>query len=176
LQNLYLHPRHVSSLVTRRGLCPAPSFTCAAVISNLVNPAFIFVPLLALLGVCSIYCMISDLERDCKRCRAVVCLVKPNTYYLNNHLLEGIGYYHAVYKCWFPHPWNEFREGQGYYWNGRWNFDPDSSEAAKSMPGFEEIGRVNALWCSLDPERHRIYLHAVKRFGPGLASGRPRDR
>ena len=49
----------------------------------------------------------------------------PGIEYPNNHHVMGVGYYHAASQRWFPYPWNEYREGQGYYWNETWNATPD---------------------------------------------------
>ena len=103
-------------------------------------------------------------------------IVRGDTVYYNNHHVEGVGYYHAARGRWFEHPWNEFREAQGYYWYGDWHPEPAPPGTVRSIPEKGEASRVNALWCALDPERQDLYQQAVKRFGFGIAEGRREGR
>jgi hypothetical protein len=128
-----------------------------------------FVPFAVLFG---FILLVISLHIARARAQQAVTIVWSDVSYPNNHFVDGAGYYHAAYHRWFPHPWNEFREGQGYYWNGDWHLDPDQTFANDSRPGTEEIQRVNALWCASNPSRHRAYLKAVKRFGFGISEGR----
>ncbi len=86
--------------------------------------------------------------------------------------MEGVGYYDAGYRRWFPYMWNEFRESQGYFWAGIWQPAPDQRCVAESLPEPEEITRVNTLWNKADPGRHANFQEVVERFGFGIADGR----
>jgi hypothetical protein len=81
----------------------------------------------------------------------------------------GVGYYHAASLRWFPHPWNEYREGRGYYWNGIWNSTPDQRMVQKSTPPVSEVERVNQEWRKADPDRTRQFWEIVDREGFGTA-------
>ena len=95
--------------------------------------------------------------------------VQPGVEYPNNHHVMGVGYYHAASQRWFPQPWNEYREGRGYYWNGVWNAAPDQRMVPKSMPSAAEIERVNQEWRKADPDRTRQFWDTVEHEGFGTA-------
>jgi hypothetical protein len=103
-----------------------------------------------------------------------ITIVWQGVKYLNNHYFAGVGYYHAAHRGWFACPWNEFREGQGYYWAGTWHADPDQALVKDSEPDIQEISRVNELWCTMDPKRSADFQSAVQRFGFGISQGRHR--
>jgi hypothetical protein len=92
--------------------------------------------------------------------------------YANNHRVIEAGYYHATSGMWHERPWNEYREGQGYYWDGGWHAEPDQRQVASSTPQPGEVERVNALWFAADPERLRKYNEEVERSGFGDSTGR----
>src|SRR6267154_2747389 len=69
---------------------------------------------------------------------ASMSAVNAGVEYPNNHHVLGVGYYHAASQRWFPQPWNEYREGRGYYWNGNWNSTPDQRMVLKSTPPLAE--------------------------------------
>jgi|SRR3954470_5684772 hypothetical protein len=95
--------------------------------------------------------------------------VNPDVEYPNNHHVMGVGYYHAAAQRWCPNPWNEYREGRGYYWNGTWNPTPDQSMVPKSMPEASEVERVNREWRRADPDRTRQFWDTVEHEGFGTA-------
>jgi hypothetical protein len=99
-------------------------------------------------------------------------VVEPGKEYPNNHHVLGVGYYHATHWCWHPLPWNEFREGEGYYWDGKWHEQPDDRHVASSQPSLEEVLRVNEAWRKADPQRASDFWNDVDRFGFGTAIGR----
>jgi hypothetical protein len=105
-----------------------------------------------------------------------ICIVQADTFYQNNHHVEGVGYYHAGGHRWFEHPWNEFREGLGYYWYGTWHTEPAPQGCVSSKPEPKEASRVNSMWCAQNPERQKRYVKAVRLFGFGLAEGRREGR
>jgi hypothetical protein len=95
--------------------------------------------------------------------------VKPGVEYPNNHHVMGVGYYHAASQSWFTHPWNEYREDRGYYWNGTWNPVPDQRMVLKSVPPASEVDRVNRAWRKADPDRTGRFWETVEREGFGTA-------
>jgi hypothetical protein len=96
-------------------------------------------------------------------------VVNPGIEYPNNHHVIGVGYYHAASEKWFPHPWNEFREGRGYYWNGNWNLAPDQRMILNSTPPLIEVERVNKEWRKADPDRMARFWETVEHEGFGTA-------
>jgi hypothetical protein len=96
-------------------------------------------------------------------------VVKPGVEYPNNHHVLGVGYYHAASQRWFPQPWNEYREGRGYYWNGTWNPAPDQRMVLKSTPPVSEVERVNQEWRKAGPDRTREFWETVEHEGFGTA-------
>lgn len=95
--------------------------------------------------------------------------VNPGLEYPNNLHVMGVGYYHAASQRWFRYPWNEYREGLGYYWNGMWNPTPDQRMVLKSMPSATEVERVNQEWRKADPDRARQFWETVEHEGFGTA-------
>ncbi len=96
-------------------------------------------------------------------------IVRPEIEYPNNHHVFGVGYYHAASKRWFMYPWNEFREGRGYFWDGAWQKSPDQRLVQKSGPDDAEIDRVNSLWRKADPDLTEKFWKEVERDGFGTA-------
>ena len=108
-----------------------------------------------------------------KRRFANATIVNGGVDYPNNHHVLGVGYYHAASRQWFANPWNEFREQQGYYWNGCWHPEPDQRTITRSMPNETEVTRVNHLWREADPDAMQRFWANVERFGFGRAVNRP---
>jgi hypothetical protein len=98
--------------------------------------------------------------------------VKKNKEYPNNHHVPDVGYYHATAGLWHERPWNEYREGQGYYWDGSWHAEPDQRQVLFSVPKQGEVERVNEMWFAANPERVRRYQEEVERSGFGSSNGR----
>lgn len=96
-------------------------------------------------------------------------IVSRDVEYPNNHHVIGVGYYHANAQQWFPHPWNEYREGRGYYWAGAWHATPDQQVTLKSVPPAAEIDRVNQEWRNADPDRAKRFWDTVEHQGFGTA-------
>jgi hypothetical protein len=99
-------------------------------------------------------------------------IVRYDGCYPNNHHVLGVGYYHAAGGSWHVHPWNEFREGMGYFWDGEWHAEPDIRQVAASVPKPGEIDRVNSVWRAAGPGRAEKFWSDVDRFGFGTAIGR----
>jgi hypothetical protein len=104
-----------------------------------------------------------------RRKLASMTVVNAATEYPNNHHVLGVGYYHAASRMWFSHPWNEYREDRGYYWNGAWNPLADQRMVARSTPLPDEVMRVNQEWRKVDPERARRFWSLVEHEGFGTA-------
>ena len=100
---------------------------------------------------------------------AKMSVVQPGVEYPNNHHVMGVGYYHVASQRWFPHPWNEYRENRGYYWNGTWNMTPDQRMVLKSPALVSEVERVNQAWRKADPDRSRRFWETVEHEGFGTA-------
>lgn len=118
---------------------------------------------LALIGL-----FILGLVQDARK-YANVSVVQAGVEYPNNHHVMGVGYYHAASGMWFSHPWNEYREDQGYYWDGGWHAEPDQRMVLKSLPVQVEVERVNREWRKADPDRMRRFWQVVEREGFGTA-------
>ncbi|WP_133795420.1 hypothetical protein [Prosthecobacter fusiformis] len=95
--------------------------------------------------------------------------VREGTEYPNNHHLLGVGYFHAAAGVWFVHPWNEFREGLGFFWEGEWHPEPDLRQVLPSLPAAGEVERANAAWRKADPDRMAQFWGRVERGGFGTA-------
>jgi hypothetical protein len=98
--------------------------------------------------------------------------VDPGKEYPNNHHVLGVGYYHATDRRWHVSPWNEFREGLGYYWDGDWHETPDIRQVASSVPDADEILRVNEAWRKAGPRVTADFWADVDRHGFGTAIAR----
>jgi hypothetical protein len=103
---------------------------------------------------------------------SAMTVVTEGVEYPNNHHVFGVGYYHATDRRWNLHPWNEFREGQGFYWDGVWRERPDQRQVAASIPDPAEIVRVNEAWRKADPDKMKAFWSTVDRFGFGTAVNR----
>ena len=62
---------------------------------------------------------------------------------LNNFHLEGVGYYHAESRDFFPHPYGFEKDGK-YFVNGLWQATPGSGNVADSRPSPEALKKVEA--------------------------------
>ena len=111
--------------------------------------------------------VISSVRR--RRKLATMTIVSPGVEYPTNHHIMGVGYYHAGVNKWSPHPWNEYREDRGYYWEGAWHTTPDQRILLKSVPSTSEVDRVNQEWRNADPDRSRQFWNTVEYQGFGTA-------
>lgn len=62
---------------------------------------------------------------------------------LNNFHLEGVGYYHAAARDFFPHPYG-FEQNGKWYVNGVWQARPGPDSVADSRPTPEALKKVEA--------------------------------
>ena len=113
--------------------------------------------------------LVSWLNRGYRHRFDSLVIVKQGVAYPNNFHVLGVGYYHAASRVWHPHPWNEFREGRGYYCDGKWQSEPDQRMVASSEPDPQEIPRVNKAWRNADPDRAAQFWETVDREGFGTA-------
>lgn len=104
-----------------------------------------------------------------RRKLATMTVVSPGVEYPNNHHVMGVGYYHAAAQRWLSHPWNEYRENRGYYWDGAWHATPDQRMVLKSTPSASEVDRVNQEWRNADPDRAQRFWNTVEQQGFGTA-------
>jgi len=125
---------------------------------------FVFPVIIALFFVAIIF---SNVLRGRKYAKLTV--VSPGVEYPNNYHVLGVGYYHAAAQRWFQHPWNEYREGRGYYWEGIWREAPDQRVVLKSIPAASEVERVNQKWRDADPDRAQRFWDTVEQEGFGTA-------
>ena len=45
--------------------------------------------------------------------------------YTNNFYVQGVGYYHAPFRAWYPLPYNHFdAKSQQYFYGGQWSSQP----------------------------------------------------
>lgn len=55
--------------------------------------------------------------------------------YTNNHSAQGLGYYHAPFRAWFPLPYNHYDPEKKLYFNGgQWTANPHESITNISPP------------------------------------------
>ena len=96
-------------------------------------------------------------------------IVLPDVRYPDNHHVPGVGYYHAAFGRWYPLPWNEFREGKGFYYGGEWHADPAPATPEMTVPDAEHIHEVNLRWRQACPEKMGGIWDDVERNGFGQA-------
>ena len=61
------------------------------------------------------------------------CVAADRTY-SNNEYIPGVGYYHAPYHAWFPHPYNYHDPARGYFAGGLWQALPWALAFSQSRP------------------------------------------
>ena len=149
-------------------LCAGVSLSIMNSMLAYTDPVFFFLWCCVVFGALGVLVSVIQSHRR-QRKYASQCAVKPELEYPNNHHVLGVGYYHAASGKWFPHPWNEYREGRGYYWDGQWQDQPDQRQVQKSRPAVEEVPRVNAAWRQADPDRARQFWAQVEHEGFGTA-------
>lgn len=84
------------------------------------------------------------------------------TTYTNNHYVPGVGYYHAPFYGWFPHPYNTYDPARGYYYGGHWNAYPALPAVAASQPTASAVRQATA--------GHQTHTAATRRGGFGSSS------
>jgi len=64
--------------------------------------------------------------------------------YRNNEFIPGVGYYHAPYRAWFPHPYNFHDPARGYFGGGLWQAAPFLANILSSQPNPAAVPRALA--------------------------------
>jgi len=61
--------------------------------------------------------------------------ISSENVYTNNFYLPGMGYYHAPFCAWYPHPYNFYdAQKRQYFFGGQWAPDPFQSIINVSSP------------------------------------------
>lgn len=93
--------------------------------------------------------------------------ISPSNVYTNNHFVEGVGYYHAPFRAWYPQPYNLLDPQTGrYFQGGQWLDAPHASITNLSSPSSEALERAYAVVPRPDTRRggfgstshHRTFL------------------
>jgi hypothetical protein len=71
--------------------------------------------------------------------------ISASTSYTNNHYVRGLGFYHAAYNGFYPHPHNQHTPGLGYYHGGMYTSTPDKSGVVASKPSAGTVAKAQAL-------------------------------
>ncbi|MBI3867354.1 MAG: hypothetical protein HY299_02400 [Verrucomicrobia bacterium] len=87
--------------------------------------------------------------------------------YTNNHHVQGVGYYHAPYHSWWPHPYNYYLPGRGYYHGGNWSDQPHSSGLTSSQPTSSAARQAQTARSATSSSGHSS---AISRGGFGGSS------
>jgi hypothetical protein len=86
----------------------------------------------------------------------------------NNSYVPGLGYYHSLYRTWYPYPFNYWYSGFGYYRGGDWY--PDSWNGAvppTSKPHWNTVTQVPA-----GPAGYSYFhAHGFSTYGSSSESG-----
>jgi hypothetical protein len=73
-------------------------------------------------------------------------VVAPESYYANNDLIPGAGYYHAPFRAFYPHPYNHYDNGRKmYFYGGQWGAAPHRSIVNISVPTPEAVRAAAAV-------------------------------
>lgn len=65
--------------------------------------------------------------------------------YTNNYYVQGVGYYHAPFRAFYPMPYNHFEpQMQRYFFGGQWAAEPHQSITNISPPTPEVAARAQA--------------------------------
>lgn len=87
-------------------------------------------------------------------------MLNPNAVLANDHRIQGVGYYHAPFRDFFPQPYNAYDTSRKqYYFGGRWGEQPHQSIVNVSAPTPQAIQRAETL------------LAQVRRGGFGAGGG-----
>lgn len=77
---------------------------------------------------------------------AAVPRITPQSWLPNDLHLPGVGYYHAPFHAFYPHPYNHFDPGRKqYYFGGQWHAAPHRSIVNISPPSAEAARRAESL-------------------------------
>jgi hypothetical protein len=102
--------------------------------------------------------------------------VSGDRMYANNEYIPGIGYYHAPYHAWFPHPYNYYDPVQGYFAGGLWRAMPWVATLSPSQPSSAAVAAALAAQRRQEEQRQqaRSSLGGRSGFSGGwFSSARP---
>jgi len=95
--------------------------------------------------------------------------VTASNVYTNDHYLPGVGYYHAPFRSWYAHRYNEYSaDNKGCFHGGQWNAAPHHSITNVSSPAAEAAQQAEARRAStsrggfrehLTPPFHVVLMH-----------------
>lgn len=84
----------------------------------------------------------------------------------NDAYTPAVGYYHAPCNQWFPHPWNYYEEGKGYFQCGQWLPQPSHPTVIRSYPSYHSVHYARSMWMG---------SYGYHNGSSGWSFGRPRD-
>ena len=62
-------------------------------------------------------------------------VLSQDSVYTNDYFVQGVGYYHAPFRAWYPLPYNHFDpQRQRYFYGGQWGDAPHASITNVSAP------------------------------------------
>lgn len=71
--------------------------------------------------------------------------ITAESFYTNDHYIEGVGYYHAPFRAFFPYRFNNYDAGRRqYFYGGQWGERPFESVVNISSPTPEAAARAEA--------------------------------
>jgi len=72
--------------------------------------------------------------------------VTTDSYYTNDAHIPGVGYYHAPFQAFFPHPYNHYdAQRRMYFYGGQWGSAPHRSIVNISAPTPDAAQRAEAM-------------------------------
>lgn len=72
--------------------------------------------------------------------------VTPESFYTNDVLVPGAGYYHAPFRAFYPQPYNYYDPARKmYFYGGQWGPAPHQSIVNISTPTLEAARAAEAL-------------------------------
>jgi hypothetical protein len=90
--------------------------------------------------------------------------------YTNNEYIPGVGYYHAPYHAWFPHPYNYHDPSRGYFAGGLWQAVPWMLALSQSSPTNTAVSSALAARRQYDEQQAQQARQNRSWFGGGSSS------
>lgn len=89
--------------------------------------------------------------------------------YANNDYIPGVGYYHAPYNGWYPHPYNYHDPNRGYFAGGFWQALPWVLALQRSQPS--ETAVTSALAARRAQEQAEQQMRQARSSSSGFRGG-----
>jgi hypothetical protein len=71
--------------------------------------------------------------------------ISATNVYTNNYYVQGVGYYHAPFRAFYPFPYNHYEPKSGkYFFGGQWSGAPHQNITNISAPPWEVAQRAEA--------------------------------